>query len=500
MKGSWGLGLNISNLLRSKKKNLSTVFMYLFLNIELILFLAVNKIKFPLLPAHHDDINIYVKLGNEKVDLLRPVPKIIVNLIEHDQAWVIFNLINLNLVILIVLILRQIIFQLKPADRVQKINIDLVILITFYIFLNIPEVVEIWGYRGSFSINLSLLFALIFLNSNLNYAIKPHKRGTKIHLILYFSSLLSFLTREDAIFAILFTFFLTALFQKHMNATFDKKYIATFSLISISSASYFYLLQKSSSPFTSMKGEYEISINVLDMIVNAITYPSTKYWLLLLIVSYLITGWFIINNHKFSEIYISSYLLVFTSIYLVPYLLLSNHRFGFYSVLFNLLSVFTLINAFRSINKARNLITTISVAGIALFTFHNFGEHQNLRDSKINYYKNIESQNFSIIESLLEYRSNITNYECAVIYDPPFLSPWIFDTGKYANRIIGKEINWHVYVDDDTYLQLSSFEVFPYLSIIDESHRISIERYEFVEKNYTDCIRFKYQNFKIQLI
>ena len=175
MKGSWGLGLNISNLLRSKKKNLSTVFMYLFLNIELILFLAVNKIKFPLLPAHHDDINIYVKLGNEKVDLLRPVPKIIVNLIEHDQAWVIFNLINLNLVILIVLILRQIIFQLKPADRVQKINIDLVILITFYIFLNIPEVVEIWGYRGSFSINLSLLFALIFLNSNLNYAIKPHK-------------------------------------------------------------------------------------------------------------------------------------------------------------------------------------------------------------------------------------------------------------------------------------------------------------------------------------
>jgi len=500
MKGSWGLGLNISNLLRSKKENFSTVLMYLFLNIELIIFLAINKIKFPLLPAHHDDINIYIKLGNETVDLLRPIPKIIVNFIEHDQAWVIFNLINLNIVILIVLILRQIIFQLKPAERIQKINIDLFILIAFYIFLNIPEVVEIWGYRGSFSINLSLLFALIFLNSNLNYAINSGKRGIKTHLILYLASLLSFLTREDAILAIFVILFLTALYQKHINATFDKKYIVTSSLIFISSVSYFYLLQKNSSPFTSMKGEYEISINVLDMIVNAITYPSTKYWLLLLIISYLITGWFIINNHKFAEIYISSYLLVFTSIYLVPYLLLSNHRFGFYSVLFNLLSVFTLINAFRSNNKARNLITTISIAGIALFTFHNFGEHQNLRDSKIHYYRNIENQNYSIIESLLENRSNIINYECAVIYDPPFLSPWIFDTGKYANRIIGKEINWHVYVDDDTYLQLSSFEVFPYLSIINENHRISIERYEFVEKNYTDCIKLKYQNFKIQLI
>jgi hypothetical protein len=500
MKGSWGLELNISNLLRSKEKNLLIAFIYLFLNIELIVFLAINRIKFPLLPAHHDDINIYIKLGNETVDLLRPIPKIIVNFIEHDQAWVIFNIINLNLVILIVLILRQIIFQLKPADRSQKIIIDIVILITFYLFLNIPEVVEIWGYRGSFSINLSLLFALIFLKSNLNYAINSEKRGKRVYIILYLASLLSFLTREDAIFAILVTLFLTALYQKRINATFDKKYIATFSSIFISSVSYFYLLQKSSSPFTSMKGEYEISINVLDMIVNAITYPSTKYWLLLLIISFMITGWFIINNHRFSEIYISSYLLVFTSIYLVPYLLLSNHRFGFYTVLFNLLSVFTLINASRSNNKARNLITTISMAGIAIFTFNNFGEHKNLRESKIHYYKNIENQNYTIIKSLLEYRSNITNYECAVIYDPPFLSPWIFDTGKYANRIIGKEINWHIYVDDDTYLQLSSFEVFPYLSVINESHRISIERYESTENNYADCIKFKYQNFKIQLI
>lgn len=455
--------------------------------------LIKHKLQFPISPWELDGRIVFVNSFEKNIYWGRPVQGLLQMILPSQQNWYLMNMISLASTPVICMLA----ISIAISPKTHPYYFMLVSVVSMLILRSTSGFVSSWAYMSVITNGLATFLGLLALLILLKL-VKSNSKIFLYSLCFVACTLLSVLSKQDAIFGLALAglvVFTTQISQ--MTTSFWRKnphFCLTLFPMMVLAAEY--LRNKYSQTFfSSNTGTYTRVLNPVSILDSFFKYPGagTSRFIFCLALASLIAltikKIFFNNEDKMNDVKsglndrlrTSSAVIAFGLGLRFPYLILPYHQFDWYSnywllVDFAALSLLakTLFSFFKPTIRAY-LIVFCS----ACFFWSSYlpGNREILPNDRIRvegWFVQRVKENENIVKFLKENSPIILKSDCVKVLNTNFETPWIFDTGAYLQRLLGKEIKWSVEVSDETYAFIRQFPEFEYMSSLSDQQDIAI--------------------------
>jgi len=436
---------------------------------------------------------VFVNSFEKNIYWGRPVQGLLQMILPSQQNWFLMNMISLASTPVICMLAISIAIPPKSYPYYFM----LVSVVSMLILRSTSGFVSSWAYMSVITNGLATFFGLLALL----FLLKLVKSNSKIFLYSWSfvaCTLLSVLSKQDAIFGLALAglvVFTTQISQ--MTISFWRKNphfcLTLFPFVVLSAE---YLRNKFSQTFfSSNTGTYTRVLNPASILDSFFKYPGagTSRFIFFIALASLVAltiKKIFFNNDKIlnyarSELndglYTSAVIIAFGIGLRFPYLILPYHQFDWYSnywVLVDAASLSLLARTLFSFSKPTTRVHLIVLCSVLLFSSSYLqGNRKILPNDRVRvegWFVQRVQENENIVKFLKENSSIIIKSDCVKVLNTTFETPWIFDTGAYLQRLLGKKIKWSVEVSDDTFNFIRQFPEFGYMSSLSDHQDVAI--------------------------
>lgn len=441
------------------------------------------KLNFPVSPWEQDGRVMFVNGFDKHVYWGRPIQGLLQWILPVSQNWFLINLISLIATPIICLL----VISIAISPRKYPLYYLMTAIASMLLLRTTSGFVSSWAYTSVITNGLATFFGLLallnlsrFSNPNRSFRLTAFSFGT--------FTLLSVLSKQDAIFGLALAGVLVSVlqvFSKQSSVIRDRHKILVplFPLLVLVVETF--RQRFSESFFTMNTGTYKRELNPRSILNSFLKYPGTDisrnvfFAALVLLLVLLIL---IIYRKKTEKKEIQGLHLVstFRTCLIViifgiglrfPYLILPYHQFDWYSnywLLTDLAATALLAKTLFMCARPRIRIFTIFLGFVYLLSSLYLPNTPDLfpddRKRVEGWFVQRVIENQNITEFLELNSQKLREFDCIKVINASFLTPWIFDSGSYLERLLGKKYRWIVETSEETYNFIQQFPEFEYQS------------------------------------